>query len=363
MGNSNSHRGVRMPRGLIPVANGPATVVVAGDINVDILVPVTQFPKPGEECLSEGLEIHCGGVAANAALSLARWGVRVRLLGRVGQDRFGEWVLDVLRREKIDTTWVQSSPRAMTGLFFSVVLPGGERTMFGSRGANAELTAPTDNGYLERAQAAYLVGYSFLSSSAAETAEYLLGQIHRRGGWVSLDVGVAPSRQVSGKILDLVRKADVVFVNAEEAAALTDKRDAVSAFETLQSLGARELVMKLGARGSLIRDGAELIGAPAFPVGATDSTGAGDAFAAAYFWARLRGWSSREAALLANAAGGAAATVVGAGEGMPTPRQVLRMASAGYFDGEWCSVQRRVLERLREEFGVEGTGEIREERA
>jgi hypothetical protein len=56
-------------------------IVVIGDINVDMLGRVKAWPKPGQDCLAPQLEMHCGGVGANSALALARWGVDVRLAG------------------------------------------------------------------------------------------------------------------------------------------------------------------------------------------------------------------------------------------------------------------------------------------
>src|SRR5207245_3771272 len=97
------------------------------------------------------------------------------------------------------------------------------------------------------------------------------------------------------------------------AAVLTGQRNASKSFLQFQRAGAKEIVMKLGKRGCLISDGGILREIPSFDVRAVDSTGAGDAFTAVFLQARLRGWSTLEAALAANAAGAAAACRVGAG--------------------------------------------------
>lgn len=332
-------------------------VVVLGDINVDILARIEKFPSPGEDCLSPKLELHCGGVGANVAIALAKWGVAVRLLGRVGRDPFGDLALGVLRREQVSVACVQQADHTMTGLIFIPISPDGQRTMFGSRAANAEFAAPAgDAGYLEGAQAAYLVGYSFLSPSAGDAALQVLEATHRRGGWVSLDVGVAPSRQVPEKILQVAPKVDILFLGWDEAATLTEKRDAPGAFAALEEHGVREVIMKLGDAGCLFRENGRLEQVPAFAIAVADTTGAGDAFGAAFLWARLHGWSKAEAAVVANAAGAVKASVVGAGENMPAPQQVLRLLRASRLQGRWDAIRVRVLERLREELGVEDSG-------
>ena len=73
-------------------------IVVLGDINVDILGRVQTWPEPGDDFLAPSLELHCGGVGANCALALRQWGVEALLVGCVGEDRFGDFALDGLRR-------------------------------------------------------------------------------------------------------------------------------------------------------------------------------------------------------------------------------------------------------------------------
>jgi ribokinase len=331
------------------VKSSAPAVVVLGDINVDVFARIARFPKPGEDCLVPALELHCGGVGANAALALARWGVCVRLLGRTGRDCFGERALDFLRHARIDVSCVEQTDEAMSGVMFIAVSPDGQRTIFGSRAANAELsTPPACAALLEGAKAAHLMGYNFLTASVAQTAEKLLEAAHRRKALVSLDVGMEPSRQIPDKILQVARKVDILFVSRDEASALTGKQDAFDALEALEACAGGEVVMKLGEQGSLLREDGAPVEVPPLPVTAMDTTGAGDAFAAAFLRARLYGWPRADAALLANAAGAAAASVIGAGEGMPAPAQVRRLLGAR-LDSRWEPVRVRALERLKEE--------------
>lgn len=334
-------------------------VLVVGDINVDILARIEALPAAGEDCLAPELELHCGGVGANAAMALARWGVPVRLCGTIGRDSFGELALDFLRRERIDVSLVRQSNHATTGLMFIAVSPDGQRTILGSRGANTELAAPMDNThFLDGIQAAHLMGYNFLSQSGAQVAERLLEDVHRRGGWVSLDVGMAPSRQIPQVILPVAAKADILFVSQAEATALTGQRDNPSALGALEARGVREVVMKLGEQGCLFRENGILREAPSFAVATADTTGAGDAFAAAFIRARLHNWPVAEATLLANAAGAAAASVVGAGEKMPAPPHILRVLRANCLAPPWDALRIRVLERLRAELGLKESAAI-----
>jgi ribokinase len=328
-------------------------LLVFGDINVDILARVDGFTGLGGDYLVPELEQHCGGVGANTALALVKWGVPVRLLGCVGRDWLGEFALQFLTGAGIDVSFVQQTERAMTGLMFIPISAGGERTMFGSRGANAVFREPDANqSCLEGVEGLHLVGYNFLSPGVAEGCARLIAEARGRGVWISLDVGMAPSRQIPQVILDAARRVDVLFVGLEEAAALTGKADRAEILGALEKCGAGEIVVKLGEKGCLFRENNKWLEVPPISVAAVDTTGAGDAFAAAFLRARLRRWPAAEAALVANAAGAAAAAVLGAGEGMPGPKAALDLLAGSRLPNSWEPARMQSLKCLREELNL-----------
>jgi ribokinase len=324
------------------------SIVVLGDINVDIMGRVKAWPEPGEDCLAQQLEIRCGGVGANCALGLARWGTPSRLMGCVGQDIFSDYILKILKERNVNTRWVQRTSAATTGMFYINVTRDGERTFFGGRGANAQLrVSPHSAALSSGAAAAHIAGHSFLDRAPEQAAKRLIKAIHARGGWVSLDVGMEPSKAIPQKILQITRGVDILLVSLDEAAALTGTRDPFRAFESLRKAGAREVVLKVGRRGCLIREAGRPVLVPSFSVRTVDSTGAGDAFVAAFLQARLRGWPTIEGALAANAAGALATTVVGAGQNLPGQREVAALLSAQRLKGKWDEARKRALARLR----------------
>jgi ribokinase len=320
-------------------------IIVLGDVNADIIARVSSWPTPGGECLAECVELHCGGVGANCALALRRWGISARLVACVGSDDLGSTLLKTLAKSGVGVKFIQRTTRAMTGLLYINVTPDGQRTFFGSRGANC-LVRPQPTAALKGAMAACLMGYSFLDPAPEAAARLILRTVHARGGWVSLDVGMEPSHKIPKKILRMAQQVDLLFVSNEEAAALTGMSDPCKSFARLRKAGARDIVMKLGKRGCLVLDGGEIRLVPPFQVRVVDSTGAGDAFTAAFLHARLRGWPVAEAALAANAAGAAAASVVGAGERAPSLLEIRRLLRTQRLRGPWDVVRLRVLRRL-----------------
>ncbi len=327
-----------------------AGVLVFGDINVDVLARLSHDLRPGDDNLVPALEQHCGGVGANAAIAFARWGMPVRMLGCVGRDWFGEFAVRCLTNERIDVSQVQQTDRAMTGYFFMPISPDGQRTIIGSRGANAEIELRDEKWTcLDGVAALYLVGYDFLNPASRCVAEALLQEAVRRGLRVAFDVGAAPSQQIPKLILKIIPSVNLLFISLGEAMAITGKSGNDEVLAALGKSGAHETVVKLGAGGCLIGETNAWCPVHPFPVSAKDTTGAGDAFAAAFLRARLRGWPAKDAALLANAAGAAAVAVVGAGENMPGPEAVLRLLNRAVLKGEMEKVRQRVVQNLQKE--------------
>ena len=331
-------------------------ILVVGDINVDITAPLAAPFAEGEDCLSPELSFQCGGVGLNAAMALARLGCPTRLVSSVGNDWFGDLVLDRAAREGIDVSEVQRSPRAMTGLMFITISPNGQRTFFGSRGACAELRV-TERlpSWLSGVTAIEIAGYAFLTQSSAECASRLIAEAKTRGIPAALDVGIGPSREVPSKIMQTAAKVDTVFANITEAEALTAQPAAEGSFTALERAGARTVVLKLGAEGCLIRDRGELCRVPAFAVEVVDTTGAGDAFTAGFVAAQQWGWSGRECALFANVCGAAATTTLGAGERLPTVAVIGELLESARLNSEWDGVRRELVRRMRERVAVAAT--------
>jgi sugar/nucleoside kinase (ribokinase family) len=330
-----------------------SSLLVFGDLNIDMIGRVDAWPTPGGECLCPQLELHCGGVGANCALAIAPWGVNVRLLGCVGRDRFGDVLIEKLRKTGVDIRGVQRSARSLTGILYINVTRDGQRTFFGSRGANQFMGPPhVAAGWLLAPAAAHLVGYSFLNPGPEKMARLILREFHARGKRVSLDVGMEPCKRIPKKIIGLLPRIDLLFVSSQEAVMLTGKSNPRESFLRLERAGAREIVMKMGKRGCLISEGGILREVPSFAVHAVDSTGAGDAFTAAFLQARLGGWSRLDSALVANAAGAGAASRVGAGTMLSDVAETLKLLRTQRLKGAWEDRRLQVWSHVKKARGL-----------
>ncbi|HEY4684349.1 MAG TPA: carbohydrate kinase family protein [Candidatus Acidoferrales bacterium] len=329
----------------MPSAN--LRILVLGDINLDIFGRGDGILRRGCDNLSPVLELHCGGVGANLAIALSRWGIPVELAGCVGRDIFGDYVMSRLACFPIDLSSVEKTSQAATGLFFISVGRNGERTFFGSRGANGWSNQLRGSPRLPGRTALFLtVGYSFLAFRSRKRAQRMMDGLRRKKVPIALDVGEAASHRPE-VLRAALPKVNILFSTEKEASALTGTRRPEEAARKLLRRGPHIVVLKLGAKGCRVIRRQDVLRVPACRVDAVDTTGCGDAFDAAFMQAMLRGCSLEEAGLLANACGAAAARVLGAGERLPGPRETWKILERARFRPPWEATRRSLLKWIK----------------
>jgi sugar/nucleoside kinase (ribokinase family) len=280
---------------------------VIGDVMTDIAAMLEGPIAVGSDRRARIVQ-RPGGSAATQAVWLARFGIGVDFVGRVGAaDHAAE--TELLRRAGVEP-YLAADPVLETGRLIAIVDPTGERSFLTDRGANDGLTAADiPDALIARADHIHLSGYSFIAASPREAAASVM---RRAACPVSVDPGSAeflrelgPANFVSG-----TAGAAMLFPNSEEAAVLAGTNDVQAQGDRLAALYPL-VVIKRGATGCEARRGAERwrIGAPAADV--VDTTGAGDAFVAAFLAATLSGEAIEESLRRAVAAGSAATEYVG----------------------------------------------------
>jgi ribokinase len=301
-------------------------VVALGDVNVDIIARFPAYPTRGENAIALSSAFHCGGSAANMAVSLAKLGVAVSLIARVGCDPWSSAATRTLEEAGVVLSGLQRDPEVMTGLMYIAVTPGGERTMLGDRGANA-FTDPreVDDAAFRGARLFYLSGYALLAEPQRSAALLALKLARLHGLTVALDPGMNITKGTLEKMRELLPLVDILLPNLDEAQALTGLADPEDCLEALMGLGAETVALKLGRNGCLVGRGSWRRQVPAFPVAALDSTGAGDSFAAGFLAARLWGLGWHGAAILGNALGSAATVHVGGAAATSRNQEVLAL--------------------------------------
>jgi 2-dehydro-3-deoxygluconokinase len=265
---------------------------------------------PGRLAAGGPAHLDVAGAESTVACYLAQLGIRVAWASRVGADPLGTLLRDRIAAFGVDVSLVDTDPGARTGVFFKDPAPDGTAVYYYRDGSAA---AGLDATLLARPELAgcrlvHLSGITpALSASCADLVRQAVARLP-----VSFDVNhrpaLWPAEQAAPVLLDLARRAEIVFVGLDEAERLWGTR---TALDVRDLVGEGTLVVKDGPIGatSFGRDGTTFVPAP--PVEVVEPVGAGDAFAAGYLCGRLRGRPESERLLLGHRVAGAALRVTG----------------------------------------------------
>lgn len=279
-------------------------ILCCGNLVRDIAVgPVTE-PGWGRSTWVDFIEEGIGGNGANTACALARLGIPARLIGLVGTDNAGDFVLAALESAGVDTRFVARS-NLPTSSTVALVKPNGDRALLHRPGASRD--AFKDRIELSEELTAgcswFHLGNMFALPALRPRAAELIARARAQGLSISIDTGWDPRGEWMTVLAPCLDGADLLFVNEDEARELTGLANPTEAARALERHGVRTVVLKLGAAGCLVHSAGKSTASPGFRVNVVDTTGAGDTFAGGYLAALQRGFDHSEAARFANAVG------------------------------------------------------------
>jgi len=277
-------------------------VVAVGELNPDLILGgMPGPPRLGREILAEHCAFTLGSSTALCAANLAALGLAVGIVGKVGKDAFGDFVVRCLGERGIDAGHVIRDAAVRTGITVSLAYPE-DRAMLTFAGAMAQLTAAeVDRGCLASAKHLHISSL-FLQRALQPGCADLLRFAKAEGVTISLDPGWDPTEAWDAGIDDLYGLLDILFVNRVEAVALGKDADWRRAADRL-ARRVSILVVKGGPDGAAAIQGENWEERPGFCVDAVDPTGAGDAFNAGFLFGHLAGWSPLTCLTWGNACG------------------------------------------------------------
>lgn len=286
-------------------------VHVVGSINLDIIANVWHLPAPGATVLASSTARMAGGKGANQAVAAARMGADSRMLGAVGDDDAGKWMMRELAAFGVNLEGVRVLPGEETGTAYIAVDAQGENQIVVVSGANAGLTAP------EPLRDGVLL-------SQLEVPLTVLEPVFARSSAIRI-LNAAPALTDARSLLDHV---DILIVNQTELATLLDipaspqgPREALAARKLLCRSG-QTVIVTLGAGGAVAVSTDHALHAPAFPVVPLDTIGAGDCFCGALAALLDEGMPLETALPIANAAAALCTQKAGAAAAMPSRSEV-----------------------------------------
>ncbi|RLI94660.1 MAG: hypothetical protein DRO90_00475 [Candidatus Altiarchaeales archaeon] len=285
-------------------------VTSIGDVNVDIITSnLREFPERDSQILIRNATLSVGGCAANFARAIAKLGLNTRLIGKIGNDILGNFIIDELSREGID---LRLSRGSNTGVTIAITFKDKTRSFLTYPGSNSEFTISDIN--LDMISGRYLHIPSVFLQGLRENVIDLMKYSHKNGMINSFDTGWDPSGW-SDDDIELVEKilryVDIFFPNIKEGSAITGLDEKENICRELLRFGPKIIALKMGSEGCFIATRKESIFIEAFRVDSVDTTGAGDVFNAAFIFGHSKGWGIKEIGRFSSAAAAISTTGYG----------------------------------------------------
>ncbi|MGA3359194.1 MAG: carbohydrate kinase family protein [Halobacteriota archaeon] len=270
-------------------------VIGFGALNCDTIYQVDDLAPPGRETGVVSVTRQPGGSAANTIVGLARLGVRTGFVGTVGSDREGSLLLDDFKREGVDLHGITKA-KGNTGTALIFIDSHGERAIYVLPSVNDTfVTANFD--YAKQAKIVHLS--SFMSIDQLRMQISFVQQLRGSRVKISFSPGNIYAKLGLNELKPLIERSLVLFLNKEEASALTGSPD-VEEVASILDVGAYIVAVTLGDKGSYVVTRSKSLDLPPYKSDITDTVGAGDAFAAGFLYGQLTGKDPRESGLYGN---------------------------------------------------------------
>lgn len=297
------------------------TIHVFGSLNLDLVCQTPRLPAPGETILGSHFQTMPGGKGANQAVAAARLGATTTMVGRVGDDEFGQALIDSLKNAGVDTHNVIVDQSAATGVAAILVDHAGHNQIVVVPGANSKAN---DSDVQRLAQQLHPGDFLLLQFEIPLPVTMAAAAMAKAKG-VTVILDPAPAQHdLPERLFGLV---DILTPNQVEASQLvgfpvTNPQTALDAARALVKRGVGVVMVKLGANGVVVTTRGEHFHQTALTVDVVDTVAAGDAFNGGLAVALAEGMALPAAGLFASAVAACAVTQRGAQAAMPTRQAV-----------------------------------------
>jgi len=287
-----------------------------GTIVVDHHVTVAEHPEPDTKCeiLSDRHQV--GGPVPTALALLRKFGAQASFQGSWAADPFGKMIESDLDEHGIGYHPPATHPGSRSGFAHVwVEEPTGRRTIAAYRGSHPVGENHLHHPPLDTCHALHLDGWS------TDTAIAAARRVRKRGGRVFIDLGSPRPR-----LDELLATIDVLNCPDRLIHQLFGHHDHEKGARELLALGPSQVTVTRGADGALLASNGDITHSPAFPIEATDTTGAGDVFTGALVFATLQDWPAAKKLRFACAASALKCRKIGNRAALPSLDEVMEFA-------------------------------------
>jgi len=288
-------------------------VLVLGSALVDLTIKTTSDFKLidkdlkkyisipfGSKVEVDELEIHVGGSGHNVAVDLAKFDNSVGLIGKVGDDHFGDQIIENLKQEGVNIKNLKAVKNGKTGFSIIFLVPSKDKSILVHEGYNLDLK-PIDIPKKELKESKFFLFTSLTSKSSVRFLEKAIDFAQRNGVKVLANPSIRMIRSMKKELLHFIENSDIIIMNREEVEGLTGIKNMNLAMKRLNKLNAETVVVTLGSKGAVAFDGKKFYKDRGFNPRVVDPTGCGDSFTSGFLHCILKGKDIPRALNFANA--------------------------------------------------------------
>jgi sugar/nucleoside kinase (ribokinase family) len=275
-------------------------VTVIGDINVDILTsPIEKYPRKDSQVLINSAKLEVGGGSAHFALALAKLGIKTRFIGLLGNDFFGDFILNKLKSFGVESRVKKVNKE--TGISIGIHFKDGSRSLLTFRGTNSLFSLKDFKLEEIGGKVLYLGGYN-LQKNFQKDVKKVLSYAKEKGMINCLEPDLKSGINCNLKELKRnLKLVDFFFPDFEEGRILTGKNDEEKISEKILEFGCKNVALKLGEKGCLIANKEKIFRIGAIKTKVVNPTGAGDFFNAGFVFGYLKKKKIEKAGIYGNA--------------------------------------------------------------
>lgn len=295
-------------------------VIVYGSMNMDSSVQVERLPKKGETINGHSFVLNPGGKGANQSVAAAKSGANTFMIGSVGNDLFGNQLIDSLKLASVNCEYIHKSTDDSTGVA-TIIRTEGENRIIVSPGANLLLSSDDIAKSLDKIA---VPNDFFLSQFETGHLNVLESFIEAKKRKLITVLNPAPAKPIDDVFYPYI---DLIIVNQSESEFLTgiypnnkSECDEVVAFFTKK--GVHSIIITLGAYGSFYSNGEMKLFVPSYKVQAIDSTAAGDTYIGTLLYCLSISKEIEESMYYASKAAALTVTKLGAQQSIPYKQDI-----------------------------------------
>lgn len=295
-------------------------ICVIGSLNYDIIMKQKRMPLLGETYTADSINYSGGGKGANQAVQCAKLGVDTVMVGKVGNDFFGNMLIENLKNYGVNCSYISKSDIS-TGVGIVHALEDG--TVYASiiKGANFDITIKEIENLDKLIKNSCLIILQL--EIPTNIVEHIILKAKQYNVYTILNA--APAKEINRQILKIV---DCLIVNETEASFytnvnLTDVNEVSKHQQRLHELTQGNVIVTLGAKGSvLLKNNTLAVIEPVKVNNVAESTGAGDSYIGAFAYGKIKGMNDIEACNFATKVAAITVTKIGAQQAMPELKEI-----------------------------------------